>query len=128
MSDYGLRTMTLDEINIEPINSTMRRRIITGEKLTIAQIWLDKGTIVPVHSHHNEQITRVISGKMEFILGSDENNEGEKRIVSAGELIVLPAHLSHGATVLEDTESWDFFAPQRTDWLDGSDSYLRDMD
>ena len=128
MSEYGLRKIILDDMDPEQINSTMKRRIITGEKLTVAQIWLEKGTVVPVHTHHNEQITQVITGKMEFILGGDNGIDGEKMIVSAGELIVLPAHLPHGALVLEDTESWDFFSPQRSDWLDGSDQYLRDMD
>jgi len=128
MSDFGLRKIILDDLEPEQINSTMKRRIITGDNLTIAQIWLEKGTVVPVHAHHNEQITRVISGKMEFTLGGGDGDDAEKMMVSAGELIVLPAHLPHGAVVLEDTESWDFFSPQRTDWLDGSDQYLRDMD
>ena len=48
------------------------------------------------------------------------------RDVRAGEILHIPAHVPHKAEALEDTDDVDIFSPPREDWLDGSDSYLRD--
>ena len=100
----------------------MKRRIITGELMTVARIYFKDGFLVPCHSHHNEQITQVISGVMHFRFG--ENGEHEME-VAAGGVVVIPAHLPHEALCIGDVEEMDMWAPRRDDWLDGSDDYLR---
>ena len=54
-----------DDIPMETVNPSMRRQIITGELMTVARIYFKAGFLVPMHSHHNEQITQVISGVLE---------------------------------------------------------------
>ena len=77
---------------------------------------------MPKHSHENEQITYLLEGALEFLLGDDQQ---EKLIVRAGEVLVLPPYFPHSAVALEDTVDVDIFNPPREDWLDGSDGYLR---
>ena len=48
------------------------RRIIRGEKAMIARVTLAAGTIVPAHSHENEQFAILLSGRMLFTLGEEE--------------------------------------------------------
>jgi quercetin dioxygenase-like cupin family protein len=88
--------------------------------MMIAHVYLTKGAIVPEHSHHNEQITYILEGRLRFFL-PDETID-----VGAGEVLTIPAHLPHRAEALEDTLDVDVFHPPRSDWLDGSDAYLRD--
>jgi quercetin dioxygenase-like cupin family protein len=88
----------------------------------IAHIYLKKGGIVPLHSHHNEQITYVLEGALKFLLGEDQDVEV---IVRSGEVLTIPPHLPHSAEALEDTLDVDVFNPPRQDWLDGTDAYLR---
>ena len=88
----------------------------------IAQVLLKKGSIVPRHSHENEQITYIISGVLRFLLGEDQD---EEVIVRQGQVLVIPSNLPHSALALEDTIDVDIFCPPREDWLDGSDAYLR---
>ena len=45
------------QIEKEYLNSRTTRQVIHGENMTVAQIHLEKGAIVPEHSHANEQIT-----------------------------------------------------------------------
>jgi quercetin dioxygenase-like cupin family protein len=99
--------------------------MITGQNVMLTQIFLQKGCIVPRHSHHNEQVTYVLDGALKFLLGDDQE---EEVIVRAGEVLVIPPNLPHSAEALEDTVDIDIFDPPREDWLDGSDSYLRDSD
>mgnify|MGYP003766272363 CR=1 FL=1 len=46
-------------------------------------------------------------------------------VVKAGQTLVIPSNVPHGAEALEDTDVIDTFSPIRTDWLDGSDVYLQ---
>ena len=88
--------------------------------MMIAHVYLAKGAIVPEHSHHNEQITYILEGKLRFTLGDEMVDVG------AGEVLTIPAHVPHMAEALEDTLDVDVFHPPRQDWLDGTDGYLRE--
>lgn len=111
-----------DDVPMETVNPSMRRQIITGELLTVARIYLKDGFLVPMHSHHNEQITQVISGVLKFRLGED----GDETIdVGPGQVIVIPANLPHEARVVGDVVETDMWAPRRDDWLNQTDDYLR---
>ena len=112
-----------DDIPLEQLNPLIGRKLITGDQMMIAHVYLAQGAIVPQHSHHNEQLTYIIEGKLRFFLGEDG---AEVVDVSAGEVLHLPAHLPHRAEALEDTLDVDVFHPPRQDWLDGTDAYLRD--
>jgi len=90
--------------------------------MMIAHVYLKKDGEVPMHSHHNEQITYVLEGALKFLLGTEQD---EEVIVRAGEVLTIPPNLPHSAVALEDTLDVDIFNPPREDWLDGSDAYLR---
>jgi len=111
-----------DDLPRERLNSHLERRLITGTNMMIAHIYLEKGGVVPKHSHHNEQITYVLEGALKFLLGE---NQDQEVVVSAGEVLTIPPQLPHSVVALEDTLDVDIFNPPREDWLDGSDNYLR---
>ena len=112
-----------ENIPLEQLNPDLGRKMITGQNVMLTQIFLKKGCIVPKHSHHNEQVTYVLEGKLKFLLGDDQD---EEVIVNAGEVLVIPSNLPHSAEALEDTFDIDIFDPPRQDWLDGTDNYLRE--
>lgn len=109
------------DIPREEVTSEIGRRLVTGEHLMLAQVYLKKGSLVPKHSHHNEQITWILEGALEFRLGEDGS---EVVVVRAGEVLRIPGHLPHEALALEDTLDVDVFSPPREDWLNGTDSYF----
>ena len=110
------------ELPAEPMKGSITRRLITGERMMIAHVYLKRGDDVPQHSHENEQITYILEGALQFWLGS----QGERELtVRAGEVLVIPSYLPHRALAVEDTLDVDVFNPPRQDWLDGSDAYLR---
>ena len=111
-----------EDLPRESLNSHIARRLVTGDNVMIAHVYLKKDGVVPLHSHHNEQLTYVLEGALRFLLGDNEDREV---IVRAGEVLTIPPHLPHSAVALEDTLDVDIFNPPRQDWLDGSDSYLR---
>ena len=110
---------TWDEMEKEVLSATIARKIITGEKAMVAQVFLAKGAVVPEHHHESEQITYILEGALEFHL------EGKTVVVSAGQVLRIPSQVPHRAVALEDTLDLDIFSPIRTDWLTGQDDYLR---
>ena len=111
-----------DDMPKERVSDLLERRLITGERMMLAHVYLDKGCIVPKHSHENEQITYILKGALHFWLGEDGQ---EEVVVRAGEVLLIPSNLPHKAEALEDTLDVDIFSPPRQDWLDKTDDYLR---
>lgn len=121
-SEPSVRHFRWDDMPIEQVKEGLGRRLVTGERMMLAHIYLDKGSVVPLHSHDNEQLTYVLEGALHFWLGEDES---EEVIVRAGEVLHIPSWVPHKAVALEDTLDVDVFCPPRQDWLDGTDAYLR---
>lgn len=118
----GFQLFRWDDIPEEALKGKITRRVIPGERLMVAQVFLKKGDDVPKHCHHNEQLTWIVSGKLLLRLG--EHGEHEV-VINAGEVLVIPPNLPHSALALEDTVDVDVFSPPREDWLNKSDAYLR---
>ena len=111
-----------EEIPRETLKADLGRRLITGERMMLAHVYLEQGCVVPQHAHENEQLTYILEGKLRFWLGEDESTVVD---VAAGEVLHIPPNLPHKAEALETTLDVDVFSPPRQDWLDGSDAYLR---
>ena len=110
-----------DDMPKEQVTPMLSRRLVTGERMMLAHVYLDKGAVVPRHSHHNEQLTYILEGALHFHIG--ENGE-EEVIVRAGEVLLIPSNVPHMAIALEDTLDVDVFSPPREDWLNGTDTYF----
>jgi unsaturated pyranuronate lyase len=106
----------------ESVSALLDRRLITGDSMMLAHVYLKKGCIVPKHSHHNEQLTYILQGALRFWIGDDEQ---QVLMVRAGEVLHIPSHVPHKAEAVEDTLDVDVFSPPREDWLNKTDAYLR---
>ena len=111
-----------DTMPVEDVTPVLGRRLITGDAMMLAQVYLKKGCIVPRHNHHNEQLTYLLSGTLRFWIGEDESQVID---VKAGEVLHLPSLIWHKAEALEDTLDVDIFSPPREDWINKTDAYLR---
>ena len=111
------------EVPLERVTDTIDRKLITGDGLMLAHVFLKKGAIVPRHQHINEQATYIIEGALRFSLGEDGS---EEVIVRAGEVLHIPSNVWHEAEALEDTLDMDIFNPPRQDWLNHTDTYFHD--
>jgi len=108
-----------NEVENEPMAEGIRRRAVHSERMTLARLSLDKGAVVPRHSHEHEQVSYVLKGRLKFIFDDQE------AIVSEGEMMQIDSHRPHRVEALEDSVALDLFQPVRDDWLRGDDAYLR---
>ncbi len=118
-----VRLFRVDDVPLEKVTDQIDRRLITGDRIMLAHVYLKKGSIVPTHSHENEQITYILEGALRFWIGEDES---EEVMVRAGEVLHIPSNVVHKALALEETLDVDVFSPPRQDWLDGTDTYFHD--
>ena len=102
-----------DEIALEKITEMSSQKIIAGERQMLAQIYLKRGALVPIHAHESEQMTYILQGALKFLV------DGEEVTVREGEVLHSPAWTPHQAEALEDTFELDVFSPVRRDWLGG---------
>jgi quercetin dioxygenase-like cupin family protein len=110
---------TWESVPLEQMSDVISRKLITGEKAMVAQVFLKKDAVVPEHHHESEQITYILEGALKFEL------EGKEVVVRKGEVLHIPSNVPHRAVALEDTLDLDIFSPIRTDWLTKDDAYLR---
>ena len=119
MSTATVRLHRWDEIALEKVTEMLSRKMVTGEREMLAQVYLKRGCLVPMHTHEAEQMTYVLQGALKFLVA------GEDITVREGEVLHIPSRVPHQAEALEDTFELDIFSPIRQDWLDHTDDYLR---
>jgi quercetin dioxygenase-like cupin family protein len=111
-----------NDVPRETVSPMLDRKLITGDRMMLAQVFLKKGCIVPKHQHENEQLTYILEGGLRFWIGDDQKQVID---VMAGEVLHIPSMVWHKAEAIEDTLDVDVFSPPRQDWLDKTDAYLR---
>lgn len=109
-------------VELETVSPMLSRKLLTGQRMMLAQVFLKKGCVVPRHQHENEQYTYILEGGLRFWIGEDEKQVQDVR---AGEVLHIPSMVWHKAEALEDTIDLDVFDPPREDWLKKTDAYLR---
>ena len=101
-----------DELPLEKVTEMVSRKIVSGSREMVAQHYLKKGALVPVHAHEAEQMTYVLQGALRALV------DGEEVVVREGEILHVPPHVPHQAEAIEDTFTLDLFCPIRLEWLD----------
>jgi len=119
MSATELKYMAWKDVEREKLNEKIDREMVVGDGLMLARVFIRKGGHVPLHHHHNEQVTYILEGALKFAI------DGKEIVVKAGEVLCIPPNMPHEAWAVEDTLDLDVFTPPREDWLNKSDGYLR---
>ena len=114
-----LKYVPWNSVELEDLNPLLKRQFVVGESVMVARVLLKKGCVVPLHSHHNEQVTYILEEALKFVLKDREIT------VRAGEVLCIPPNVPHEAIAMEDTVDLDIFTPPREDWIAKTDAYLR---
>jgi len=61
-----------DEIALEKVTEMVSRKFVTGDRQTLAQIYLKRGAVVPMHTHESEQMTYVLQGTLKLLVAGEE--------------------------------------------------------
>lgn len=108
-----------DTIRWEKMADKVYRKYKYGSSMMVAYLKLEKGAIVPLHKHPNEQITHILSGKVAVSIGDKTYNVGK------GDVLIIPANVPHRFVALEETLDMDIFSPIRMDWINNNANYFK---
>ncbi len=114
MGGKGVTLHRWDEIALEKVTEMLSRKVVSGERETLVQVYVKRGCLVPYHMHESEQMTYVLQGALKFLVG------GEEVTVREGEVLLIPSGVAHQAEALEDTFELDVFSPIRREWLESA--------
>ena len=59
-------------LEMEQVNPLFHRHFVSGEQTMLARLMWKKGCLVPLHHHHNEQVSYVVDGALKFTFPDKE--------------------------------------------------------
>ncbi len=96
---------------LTPLDGIQRKTLVHGENTLMTEFKLREGSVIPLHSHPEEQIGYLISGQIKFLVGTD------KIMCNSGDSWCFAGDEEHGAEVLQDSVIVEVFSPVRKDYL-----------
>ena len=81
-----------------------------GDNMTFGYIELKAGSNIPIHQHVQEQITYIIEGELDMMIG------GQSCLLTAGMYHVISSNVPHSAIAKTDCKVIDAFSPVREDY------------
>jgi len=95
----------------EIIKGIRIKTLCYGESMLMTEFLLHEGTILPEHSHPNEQTGYLVKGKIRLFIGE------VVRELIAGDSWNINKDVIHRAEILEDSVAIEVFSPVREDYL-----------
>ncbi|MCD6582994.1 MAG: cupin domain-containing protein [Desulfuromusa sp.] len=93
------------------IDKIKMKTLVHGEKTMLVEFQMEKGALLPRHSHPHEQTGYLVSGSINLTIGK------ETFTVKPGDSWCIPGDIEHNAAILEDTVAVEVFSPVREDYL-----------
>ena len=100
----------LDDMAVRELRPGFFGKFIHGDKGTVTVWDIKKDSILETHRHAHEQITYVLEGELEMIIG------GEPYLFTSGMVHVIPSNVPHSAVARTNVKVIDFFSPVRDDY------------
>lgn len=96
----------------EILDGIRKQNLAIGERTHMVRFFLEKGKLIPVHHHSQEQTGYMIKGKMVLSIAEVDNR------VETGDSWSIKADVPHSAKIIEECEVIEVFSPVRDDYLD----------
>ena len=81
-----------------------------GDSMTFGYVELKAGSNIPTHQHVHEQITYIIEGELDMVIG------GQAYLLTAGMYHVISSNTPHSAIARTPCKVIDAFSPVREDY------------
>jgi quercetin dioxygenase-like cupin family protein len=95
----------------EPLKGILQKTLAYGRNTLMVEVRLQKGAVLPLHSHPHEQTGYLVSGALSLTIGAETRRQGP------GDSWCVPGGTEHGAMAIEDAVAVEVFSPVREDYL-----------
>jgi quercetin dioxygenase-like cupin family protein len=103
----------IEKLPLKEIFPGFKGRFLHSDNMTFVFWEIDAGCDLPEHNHPHEQVAHVLGGQFEMSLN------GEKRVLKAGSVTVIPSYAMHGGKAITACRILDVFSPKREDYASG---------
>lgn len=100
----------ISEIKQRELAKGIKGRYFHTNSMTIGFVDIEKGAILPPHSHFHEQTTQITEGQLEMTI------DGVTQVLEPGVITLIPSNIVHSARALTDCKVVDIFSPVREDY------------
>ena len=116
-SEFDGAVTAWDDLPLERITALISRKAVAGDGQTLAQVYLKRGALVPLHAHDGGELIYVLDGMLKLRLAGDDIVAREGRVVR------VPARVQHQIEALADTFALVVrgTAPRRGETAGGAD-------
>ncbi len=104
-----MKIVNVDTIAPKEFAPGILGKVVHSENMTIIYWDIKEGSILPDHSHINEQITQLTHGEFELTIESKKFQLGTNRVV------IIPGNAKHSGKAITDCKITDVFYPKRSD-------------
>lgn len=111
MDDKKYFCFSEEVAEVSPSEGMTRKVLSYSKDLMVCELHFDKGADGSPHKHAHQQISYVVSGVFEAMVGD------EKRVLKAGDTVYDPSNMVHGVTCIEEGILLDIFTPMREDFI-----------
>jgi quercetin dioxygenase-like cupin family protein len=94
-----------------PAPGIIRRMLAHSSQIMLTEHTLEKGAILPEHSHPHQQLVYLLEGELLLEMS------GQQQIIKAGDSLVIPSDAKHKVTAITAAVALDIFSPAREDYL-----------
>lgn len=95
---------------VEMMPGFHRRTMGTTDEAMLCEFYCERGTIVQLHSHLNDQVGYLVYGSLEYTIG------GITQQVAPGDSWAVPGGVLHSVRALQDSLLVEAFSPPRDDY------------
>jgi len=95
----------------EVLDKIRQKTLVWGEKTLMAEYRLDKGAVLPRHSHPHEQTGYLVAGCLDLTIGAETHR------VEPGGSWCIAGNVGHNALAVEDSVAIEVFSPVREDYI-----------
>ncbi|NER84458.1 MAG: cupin domain-containing protein [Leptolyngbya sp. SIO1D8] len=107
-----MKVTNIEKIPYKEMRPGASVKFVHSDKMTFAFWEFQENTELPEHSHPHEQVVNILEGKLQLTVDGDVHN------LVAGDMLVIPPDVLHGAYAAEYCRALDTFCPVREDYLD----------
>ena len=94
----------------EILGGTIRGHYAHAARMTLGEVNLAAGILLPMHSHPHEQLSYVVEGRLEFTIGD------ETATLEPGMAMLIPGGVVHGGKTITACRVLDVFSPVREEY------------
>ena len=95
----------------QSVSGIRLKTLVYGKETLFSEFRMEKGSILPKHSHPHEQTGYLVKGKMKLTIGEDTFE------ANSGDCWCIEGNVEHSAEILEDSIAVEVFSPVREDYL-----------